>query len=329
MAAPMNVQQLAGWLPIQICWRPSGPAVDWCYVGDRRLTAPFYEQTIGRCLDCPGNLLFRHETPLDALAELYAARPGLQPRGFIFHMSRCGSTLVSQMLAALPQNLVVSEAGPINAVLHANLRDARTSAETQITWLRWVVSALGQPRGGQEQHYFIKFDSWHTLYLPLIQRAFPEVPWVFVYREPVEVIVSNLRERAGRTVPRLPEAAILGVDPIQALQMPPEEYCALVIGRYCQVAWHCHPSGKLVNHRQLPEIVFSALLPHFRVEYPPDDLLRMRQVSQFNAKSPGTRFADDSSAKQAEATAAVRLAADKWVRPFFDKLEAARSQQTA
>ena len=35
-------------------------------------------------------------------------------------MSRCGSTLVSQMLAALPQNIVISEAAPIDAVVQLN-----------------------------------------------------------------------------------------------------------------------------------------------------------------------------------------------------------------
>ena len=92
----------------------------WCYLGEDRFVAPFFEQTISRHSRTPFNLPFPHVTPLAALAELQAADPGLPPTGFIFHMSRCGSTLVAQMLAALPQNIVISEAGPVDAVLHAN-----------------------------------------------------------------------------------------------------------------------------------------------------------------------------------------------------------------
>ena len=38
----------------------------------------------------------------------------------------------------------------------------------------------------------MKFSSWNVLYLPLVRAAFPVVPWVFVYRHPVEVMVANL-----------------------------------------------------------------------------------------------------------------------------------------
>ena len=63
--------------------------------------------------------------------------------------------------------------------------------EQRIEWLRGVVSALGQPRLGTEKHLFIKFDAWKVLDLPLIRRAFPAVPWIFLYRDPVEVLTSQ------------------------------------------------------------------------------------------------------------------------------------------
>ena len=44
------------------------------------------------------------------LLDQAAAEPGIDPTGFIFHLARCGSTLVSQMLAALPEHIVLSEA---------------------------------------------------------------------------------------------------------------------------------------------------------------------------------------------------------------------------
>ena len=45
-----------------------------------------------------------------------------------------------------------------------------------------VVAALGQPQHPEERALFLKLDAWHTLELPLLQRAFPGVPWVFLYR---------------------------------------------------------------------------------------------------------------------------------------------------
>src|SRR5439155_24789392 len=141
------------------------------------------------------------QTPIEVLAELQAAEPGIPPTGFIFHMSRCGSTLISQMLAALPQNVVVSEAGPVDAVLRARFQAPDLPEREQIGWLQGIVSALGRRRTGEESHFFVKLDAWHTLDLPLIQRAFPDVPWLFLYRNPVEVMVSHARQPGSQLVP--------------------------------------------------------------------------------------------------------------------------------
>ena len=82
--------------------------VDWGCLGKERFTDPLFEQTIDVCLRHPFNLLFRHQTPIELLGEVAATFPMVPPSGFIFHLSRCGSTLVSQMLAALPQNIVTA-----------------------------------------------------------------------------------------------------------------------------------------------------------------------------------------------------------------------------
>src|SRR2546430_2644461 len=131
------------------------------------------------------------------------ARPPVRPSGFIFHMSRCGSTLLTQMLAALAHNIVISEASPIDAVVRAPHVRPALSDDQHALWLRWMIGALGQPRSGNERHYFIKLDCWHTLALPLFRRAFPDVPWGFLYRDPVEVLVSQLRMPGPQIIPRM------------------------------------------------------------------------------------------------------------------------------
>ena len=48
------------------------------------------------------------------------AAPALDPK-FIFHLSRCGSTLCARMLGAADGVTVLSEPGPINDVLMAEI----------------------------------------------------------------------------------------------------------------------------------------------------------------------------------------------------------------
>lgn len=58
----------------------------------------------------------------------------IQPKGFIYHETRCGSTLVANMLAALPPSRVFSESKPPVQVLMG-----RTSRIRVVTWLgNWL-----------------------------------------------------------------------------------------------------------------------------------------------------------------------------------------------
>src|ERR1043166_3127673 len=106
----MNSVALQDWVPLRFLARDQRNLVDWVFVGGERFTDPFFEQTVSRCLTHPANVLFRHQTSVEVLREIYEQRRGLEPAGFIFHMSRCGSTLISQMLAAVKRNIVISEA---------------------------------------------------------------------------------------------------------------------------------------------------------------------------------------------------------------------------
>jgi hypothetical protein len=316
-----------GWLPIRASWQRAELYVHWAYFGERRLRDAFFEGDVRGCLYAPFNRLFRYVTPIETLAAWLKTRPHLEPSGFIFHMSRCGSTLVSQMLAALPSNIVVSEASPIDTVVQANRWRPDLSADRQAVWLQSIIGALGQKRSGNERHYFVKLDCWHTLALPLFRRAFPAVPWVFLYRDPVEVLVSQLRIPGTQMIPG-------GVGPnLYGLQRSygpgtAEDYYAQVLAKVTEpaVAHYASGGGLLVNYRQLPDALFTAILPHFGVVCGEADRAAMTEAARFDAKTPGFEFAPDSGAKQQPSTPTTRAAADQWLGDLYRRLEVLRAE---
>ncbi len=313
------------WVPMRVYWLGRQPMVDWCFIGQARFTDPFFDQTVERALRDPFSLLFRQQTPLETLGELADAEPTVQPAGFIFHMSRCGSTLISQMLAALPQNIVISEAGPVDSILRANWRDPEIGDAARIAWLRALIAAYGRKRSGREQHLYIKFDSWHTLCLDLVRRAFPGVPWIFLYRNPVEVMASHRRMTGAQMVPGNLPPGFLGIDIAALPEMSLQEYCARVLERICGAAVaHQDKMARLYNYRQLPEVVWSDLLAHFHVAYSPSEVERMREVARLDAKNPSLPFADDSAAKVRAATAEMHELAERWLLPLYEQLESIR-----
>lgn len=323
--------ELRGWVPIHLRWRGSAPAVEWCHANGARFTEPFFHQTIEGLLRHPFNLLFRRLTSTDVLEELGAEQGGAPPSGFVFHMSRCGSTLISQMLAALPQNIVLSEPAPLDCALRLGAREALVADERRVVWLRGLVAALTRAVGGEGKRCFVKFDSWSVLRLPVIRRAFPGVPWVFVYREPVEVLVSQLGRRGAHMVPGVIDPAVFGLDADEVGRMPPEEYCARVLASVCRAALRYHGEGEslLVNYDELPGAVCPGLTEFFGCAYAPGDLERMRRAAARDAKNPALDFVADGAAKSSAASDALRRAADRWVRPVYEELESARASQAA
>jgi hypothetical protein len=313
--------KLDGWIPVRVSWREGGrePFLDWCLLGETRFTEPFFADTLERHLRHPFHHAFRRETPISALNE--SRLSGAPVKGIVFHMSRCGSTLVAQMLAALEQNIVLSEAEPVDAILRSHLREPSITEEQRIDWLRGIVNALGQRRSEREQNLFLKLDCWSIAELPLIARAFPETPWIFLYRDPLEVLASQFRSPGGWTIPAILPPGVLGLEQLASAVSWPE-YRVRVVGRICELALPHRQTGRglLINYSQLPEAVYSVLPDHFGVDYSSADLNRMREVSRQNAKIPAERFEPAALSLPPEA----RELAERWIYPVYEQLEALR-----
>jgi hypothetical protein len=322
----VSIAQMPGYMPIRSAWQQNQPLIDWAYLGDTRFTEPFFDDTIQRCLLLPFNQVFRPQTGIDALHELAASDQCLAPSAFIFHLSRCGSTLLSQMFAACESIHVISEASPIDRMLRADHRLNDLNPSTQIEWSRAMIRALGRKRLAPHQRYIIKFDAWHTSKIPLLQLAFPDVPWVFLYRDPLEVLVSNLNQRSGQMVPGAPSYLPPGVDLYQAMTMPVERYMALKLEEIMKaaLAYVSASNGLLINYVDLPERALGLILQHFKIELSAQEYQAMTAATTRSAKQPSEKFVSDSAQKQASANELARHHSEVLLRPIYEQLEALR-----
>jgi aspartyl/asparaginyl beta-hydroxylase len=309
----------AAWLPVRVTYQDARPRAEWVYFASRRHPEPFFADAVRHALRSPFVRALRHQGPL-------VSHAGLAPSGFILHMSRCGSTLISRMLAALDRALVISEAPAIDDVLQADVHVPGVREDEQVQWLRAVVSALGQAQAGQEL-YFIKLDAWHIHKLPLLRRAFPTTPWSFVYREPLEVLVSHLRHPGQFALPGAMAPALLAMDVAEITNVSREVWCARVLAGFCRAALRvCTPMGGLcVNYNQLPEAVWTTLATHWGITFSPHEVTHMREATSFDAKRPGLRFQPDAHQKQREATHDIRALAASLLTPLYLELERCRS----
>ena len=270
-----SASTLHGYLPAKY----NAGRLQWVHIGRHRLTEPFFDDTIHQCLRNPYASLFRQNTRLEVLEQL--DEPALEPAGFIFHTSRCGSTLVSQMLSSLPRTIVVSEPPVIDDILQSGV-------DNQVQWLRQIVRALGRRRTGEETHLFIKLDAWLIHKLPVIRAAFPNTPWIFLSRNLDEVVASQLRSPGLHCAPgAMPDPTILQLTREDITGLAREQWCIEVLKKIQKSAlkYREEPYGLYVDYADLPGAVWTAIAPHFNLKLSKEDMDAMCVITTRHAKT--------------------------------------------
>ena len=280
----------------------------------------------------------------------------LTPSGFVFHESRVGSTLIANMLGAIPTNLVYSESAPPPAVLN---HCQQCSLERKVEVLRKLVALMGN--SPYHTKLFYKFQSITVPQMAPLLVAFPDTPWIFVYREPVQVMMSHFKHGVtSRNAPCLREhrrprketAEILQMDLASAARTTPEKYCAAHLAMLCDKALEGAERASdlknalMLNYDSLPGSLVHYVIPeHFHItDYDDHDKLRMLDVanvyskrrkalnphvsSSISAVAKDVTWGGDSQEKEAAASPKIRDAADTIMRPRYDRLLLATKLQT-
>jgi len=319
----MELAELARWTPIRIDLSGAAPVVDWADLSEERFVEPFFEQTVARWASGPrARPLVR--TGLEALIIL-DNEPSLEPAGMIFHLSRCGSTLVSRLLGTLPGAVVLAEPLPLNALL--GLEPGRVSEATLIRLVRLLVRALGRRRHGDERHLVLKCTSWNIRRRSVLAAAFPETPWVWVQREPAHVLASVLATPPswlglGVTPPR--SARLFGLDPVAVPAGARVEFAARALGAMLDAA-ATDPAARLsIDYADLPAAVWQRVAPHFGIEADSAVIQRMTEESRLYSKDPSPRIFDRDASERRLMTDAMRKAAERFAEPGYRALASPR-----
>lgn len=307
-----------GWLPARSVPTGGEPAFDWLWFGARPIDAPFFEDEVRRASALPLNWLLRIRTGLADIVRGAPDEPAPPLAGLVFHMSRCGSTLLAQMLCAVPGHAVSSEPEPLDAVLRW-IAAAHPGPELASAAIRATVAALGRRRNPAERH-FIKLEVWHSLFLPELRGAFPEVNWVYLHRDPVEVLVSLAAQPSIHILPGALDPGRLGIDPGEAEGL--DDHSAMVLHATMQAVIRHWPlgGGLAVDYPDIAAAATGPIAAHFGLDLAQAELARMTAAAGRDAKAPERKFSADRAAKQASATEPVRRAAARWLEPLQEHL---------
>lgn len=314
-AATRAIAAHPGLLPVAL----DGERVLWADVGEHRFTEWKFRDSVAAATgDDPNTLCF--STSWRHLASLDAASLGQEPRGFIFHMSCCGSTLLTKVLARSPDSGVICEPSPLHERLWGPLTRGWQRADgLDDEGQRMVANLLrllGRRRWAGQAHSFVKFRSWNVLFVHLIAKIFPGVPRLFVYRSPEEVLVSAMtNEPFGYTRMRSTPAAPLLLDaPAEVLAgMDLMGWCARLYRAYLRAAL-ADEGLILVDYRRLSAEHLPVILRDgFGLTPSPAHLAEMVDEFSYYSKEDQRRqrFRSDQVRKQRLVTPEIRAAVDR------------------
>jgi len=333
----MRIAINEGWVPRRLVSSPEGVLVELVRLPGRRPLRAGLSLDLDACEQ-------KTLVPADDLFSRYRTRTPAPAVGMIFHVSRCGSTLVSQMFQHLHQCKVASEPDALGNLIqyYGGPRDEL------IRMLRILVDVLDRALCDTEERLIIKWPSWSAACMDIIQEAFPDAPKCFLYRDPVEVLVSMLERPPGwRKASRaddLKGAALTagaakeqgGTTEYGSLlraagyynDVPEAERYARSLALMCRAVADAPRALLPVDYRDLPQAVFNEIAPLFGLGLSGKDKERMQQATRLDTKSFEERrpFVPDSEDKQRRATKQVRDLAERYVTPALEAVRARRQE---
>jgi|HubBroStandDraft_4_1064222.scaffolds.fasta_scaffold110098_2 hypothetical protein len=176
-----------GLIPVQL----SAGQAQWIDMNGYHCYEGFFHQSLAAYEGLTPSRRQRFTSTLDFLTD--PPEDSIRPSGFIFHMGRCGSTLLSKVLARSRAHLVFSEAAPHNQIWRILPTDKSGDPSRNLEMYRTLLLAMGRPRLPSYRAHIVKFTSFNIVKFDFIRAAFPGVPALFLFRDPAHAIDSYRR----------------------------------------------------------------------------------------------------------------------------------------
>jgi hypothetical protein len=291
---------LQGWIPYRANISATGIDCHWLDTFNAAYTEPFFDETIVKLKGIPRRANHYKSVSSLPMMEEWSGniKSYIEPTAIIFHISRCGSTLISQLLSISQQNIVLPEVPFFDDLLRLPYKNQDVSATDTQRMLKAALKFYGQKRTGNERQLYIKADSWHIFFYKQLRELYPQTPFILLYRKPGEVFESHTKQRGMHAVPGLIEAELFGLDRDTASQMSLDIYLARVLEQYftAYIAVSTHDKNTLlVNYDEGTMPIMDKIAAFIQISFDGPHYEGMKERANYHSKHPGKVFSEKGS----------------------------------
>lgn len=252
---------------------------------------------------------------------------------FIFHMSRCGSTLATQMLSTSNKFFVLSEPPIVNTLLDPHLVLPPGVEKMQV--LQSVVSAMEACKPKGVEITVLKFRSWNTLFQEEILSKFPDTDWIYLHRNGLEVLESVLTKPPGwlrsRHTYAQDFAHMLNIEREELERLSDAEYSVRMLGKFCSVAAeHKSSRSRFLDYHEIISSLPHVVSQEWGTQLSPfeKDVMLERTLTHSKDLERATMFTPDGAIKRSGATEEQRALVESYVETARSHLMRSETEWT-
>jgi len=118
----------------------------------------------------------------------------LDLKGVVFHESQCGSSLATNLMMSLDpvKHRVYSQSELTKSAMKiCDEGFTKCSVKAAGNLMKDIIYIMSRSNDPREENLFYTFHPESTRTMETFRAAFPTTPWIFLYREPIEAMVSQ------------------------------------------------------------------------------------------------------------------------------------------
>jgi hypothetical protein len=190
-----------------------------------------------------------------------------------------------------------------------------------------MFSTYGRKRLGVEKNFVVKLNSWHMFNSLVFSKAYGNIPWLCIYRHPIEIIMGRIKRDLRSNYSWVDYGVGLSIPSAEKIKMDMIDLMSKNLGcmyRHIRKNFLHRDNSLCINYEDFSDDLYKDVLNHFSLSVSSEEFAKMFSVSQYHSKSDSKekkKFVSDSIERRKSASIEIIRSVEKYALEEYEKLQ--------